>query len=217
MRKNTLILTGGSICPKLVEDLLDAKKIDCVIGVDGGCRFAIDHGIFMDYAVGDFDTLEADYFEMIPKETEMIKLNPQKDETDTETAILLARDIKSSGVFILGGIGSRVDHSMANIALLQLLLKAKIPGWILDEHNKICLVDQSYELARTEKFGTYISLLPFTEEVRGICLKGMKYSLEDGSMSRFYNPSLGVSNEIVGEKGVITLKSGILVVIESKD
>ena len=38
-------------------------------------------------------------------------------------------------------------------------------------HNRIRMVDKFAELKKTDQFGKYVSLLPFTPEVRGITLK----------------------------------------------
>ena len=70
-------------------------------------------------------------------------------------------------------------------------------------------------ISRKEQYGDYISLLPFTPQVTGITLTGMKYPLTDYTMVCY--TTIGISNEIVAEEGKISLKDGILLMFETKD
>lgn len=108
-----------------------------------------------------------------------------------------------------------MDHSLANIHILKYALDAKIPCHIVDEYNKIYLIDDNKILYKNKMYGKYISLIPLTSRVEDITLKGFKYPLDQYSLS--IGVSLGVSNEIVEETASIELKNGILIVIESRD
>lgn len=69
--------------------------------------------------------------------------------------------------------------------------------------------------AKSRQFGTYVSLLPLTTQAEGVTLEGFKYPLKEYCMTS--DNSLGVSNEITEETARITVKKGILIMIESKD
>ena len=58
-------------------------------------------------------------------------------------------------------------------------------------------------------------MIPFSEKVCGVTLRGLKYPLTDYTMGGFN--SLGISNEIVADEATISFSSGELIVIESKD
>ena len=88
---------------------------------------------------------------------------------------------------------------------------------ILDGHNRIRLIRERWVIKRAEQYGTYFSLIPYTEEVYGVTLKGAKYPLRDYHFTVFGTGSLGVSNEITEEQVEISIKKGILILIESKD
>ena len=64
-------------------------------------------------------------------------------------------------------------------------------------------------------WGTYISFLPLTEDVRGITLRGFKYPLTDRDIS--IGTSLCISNELEQEEASITFREGVVVVVESRD
>ena len=143
------------------------------------------------------------------------KLIPEKDDTDTESAIWLAIRRGAERITLLGATGTRLDHVLGNIELLGIGLKAGIPIQICDAHNRIRMIDRGMTLARKEQFGTYVSLIPYTECVGHLTLKGFKYPLTDACLRGFC--SLGVSNEIVADTAEISFESGILLVVESKD
>lgn len=115
----------------------------------------------------------------------------------------------------MGATGTRLDHVLGNIELLGIGLKAGIPIQICDAHNRIRMIDRGMTLARKEQFGTYVSLIPYTECVEHLTLTGLKYPLTDACLRGFC--SLGVSNEIVADTAEISFESGILLVVESKD
>ena len=74
----------------------------CVIGVDKGALYALKCGIKLDYAVGDFDSIDKTDLGLINDWTTVIKLNPVKDDTDTYYAIKMLKDY--SKITILVGI-----------------------------------------------------------------------------------------------------------------
>jgi len=86
---------------------------------------------------------------------------------------------------------------------------------ILDEYNKVRMINQTLRIRKEEQFGAYISLIPYTPEVTHLYLKGFKYPLNDFTMGSF--SSLGISNEIIKEEAEIIFQEGILLVIEARD
>ena len=96
-------------------------------------------------------------------------------------------------------------------------MENNIPAYIIDQYNKICLVNSSYTIKRSSQWGKYISLCPLTEKVTGVCLKGMKYPLDNAVLK--IGQSIAVSNEMAedAEEALVSLDKGILIVIESKD
>ena len=86
---------------------------------------------------------------------------------------------------------------------------------IVDPGNKLYLIDGEHHFKKKDVWGTYVSFLPLTEEVRGITLRGFKYPLTDRDIS--IGTSLCISNELEDEEASITFREGVLVVVESRD
>lgn len=77
------------------------------------------------------------------------------------------------------------------------------------------MIERGMVLKQQEQYGNYVSLFPFTPQVRGLTLTGFKYPLNCYTLECYH--SLGVSNEIVEEKAEISFDQGVLLVVESKD
>lgn len=210
------IVTGGSICPEFVEEELSREGFDTIIAVDRGADFFLTSGHTPQYIVGDFDSIAPDTLEKLEKKTgAVIEKHPsEKDETDTELAILMASRMKASEIVIYGGTGTRMDHVLGNIQLLKKALECKIPCTIKDPFNRIRMIDAPLCIAKKEQYGYYVSLIPFTETVEKLTLRGMKYPLEEYTLHS--GIARCVSNEIVGDVAEISFSDGIVIVIEAK-
>ena len=146
---------------------------------------------------------------------EWTKLNPMKDDTDTEAAIRLAIEKGAQSITLLGATGSRIDHVLANIELLGIGLRQKVQMQIVDAHNRVRMIDSGLTIKRDEQFGKFVSLIPYSMRVEGVCLEGFKYPLDNYCMSKFN--SLGISNEITEAEARISFSDGIMVVVEAVD
>jgi thiamine pyrophosphokinase len=171
--------------------------------------------VIPDYILGDFDSIDKKVLEKY--KTQKIKINelkPEKDFTDTEEAINLAIKLKSSEFVIIGAIGTRIDHVLANINVLKIALDNNIKAQIINEHNEIELINNELIIEKNNLY-KYISIMPLTTQVEGITITGMKYPLENYTLT--IGNSLGVSNEQIEKTAKIKVKDGILIVIKSRD
>lgn len=211
----TLIITGGKINKNFAKKYLKSNKYDIIIAVDKGLE-TIDYlKLQPQYVLGDFDSVNTKILEKYKTQNiKIIKLNPEKDLTDTHSAIDLALGIKSTEITILGAIGTRLDHTMANIHILKQALDKNIKAKIVNEKNEIELIDKEIIIKKDDNY-KYVSIIPLTTNVTGITIEGMKYIINDYTLS--IGDSLGVSNEQIDKEAKISIKTGILVVIKSKD
>ena len=188
-----------------------------IIAGDKGLEALYQLKIIPNHVVGDFDSVSPEILEFYKKQSQIIfhTYHPEKDNTDTDIALKLAISLKSSEITIMGALGRRMDHAIANIHILKDALETNIPCQILDEHNRIYLINKEITLEKNRVYGKYISLIPLTSEVKDLTLTGFKYPLNNYDLP--IGTSLGVSNEIVENIAQIKMKKGILIVIESKD
>lgn len=214
---HALIITGGSIDTAFAGQYVENHDWDMIISADSGMEFCREAGLLPDLLLGDFDSAKPETLQFFQERCpqRILTFPAEKDETDTELAILKAVEAKAEEITILGGTGSRLDHVLGNIQLLKMALDAGVKCMIVDAHNRIRMIDKALELKKSEQFGHYISLIPFTPQVRGLTLTGFAYEVHDFTLNS--GKARGVSNEIAAKRAFIELKEGILLVIESDD
>ena len=211
------IITGGHIDDAFAIEWLNQNEYDCLIAADSGMTFLYRNGVVPDVIAGDFDSVDMDsmaYFQGM-NNVQIIRLNPVKDDTDTEFVIREAIRRGATEIIVLGATGTRLDHVFANVYLMGIGLEEGVLIQLVDKHNRIRMISDSLEIEKSEQFGSYVSVLPVKGDAKGVTLEGMKYPLENADIACF--SSLGVSNEIVDEVAKISVEQGVLLVIESRD
>lgn len=208
----TIIIGNGSINNyDIVREYFDEAYI---IACDGGLRHCRAMMITPNIMVGDFDSATGNDVAFYD-ELGVVKVDypRRKDMTDMEIALNAALEKDTDEIYIVGGLGTRFDHSLANVHILINTIRQGVRTYLLDEHNIITLVEDYIEIVGD--IGQTISLIPLTTEVTGIETQNLEYPLYNRTMT--IGSSLGISNVMTAEKASISVKSGILIVIMSKD
>lgn len=203
-----VIITGGSIqnYPAIKQYV---QPNDYIICADSGYDHAVKMEITPNLLVGDMDSIHAD----LP--TENIRIFPaKKDDTDTEIAISAALEQGCDDILILGGIGSRMDHTLANILFLKQLHDQKISAKIVNENNEIRLMGSQENITLQGHPGDLLSLIPITDCI-GITNKGFEYPLIQEDLP--LGTTRGVSNVFLSDTGSISLQNGLLLVMRCRD
>lgn len=191
------------------------KQANYVIGADRGAQFLIEHGIEPNISLGDFDSVNDEQMTAIKHSSKQyVGFDAiDKDYTDTQIAFMHALELNPTQITIVGGLGTRYDHSLANLQLLELSLQRNIPTALIDEHNCIQLMNETLTVSQNGYH--YVSLIPYSDQVTGITLEGFKYPLTDATLTK--GRSIGISNELLYATGTIHIKSGKLLVIQAND
>lgn len=218
MKKTALIISGGSINYEFAKEYVENNLHTLLIVADNGLKVADELGLQPDFAVGDFDTASIDLINKYKnKSTEFIEFNRKKDFSDTELAVDIALDNNCEEIHLLGALGSRFDHTLANVYLLQKAINNNVNAVIHDVNNRINIIGGNRRSIQLEKsVYKYFSLIPLSEKVTEINVTGAEYNLENAILRMDCNYSLGISNEIK-DKVIIEINTGYLLVIESKD
>ncbi len=177
-----------------------------VIGIDEGAYLALKAGVKLDVAIGDFDSIDQDKLEYLKKNTKVIELSARKNDTDTGAALKLCKD--ASRIVLLGGIqGKRIEHFIANLLLMEKNPKIEM----LDNNSHMYIMDSSFSLKKTEyKFISFFALEDTILTLEGFAYPLNKYYLKN-------TDPLTISNEIIAKQGVVSLKGGRVLVIQSKE
>ncbi|HEY8239404.1 MAG TPA: thiamine diphosphokinase [Candidatus Limnocylindrales bacterium] len=220
-----LIFADGGVPPRA---LLDATWPDWAAGVrihiaaDGGARSAAAFGIRLDYWVGDGDSIDDATLDRLALEGVAVqRAAPDKDESDTELALLAAIRHGADAVVILGALGGvRFDHALANIGLLRHPALDGRPVRLYDEvASRISLISSPDDdgIPVTVDFegrrGDLVSLLPLGLAAEGVRTEGLQFELRDEVLSG--GRTRGLSNIRTADVARITVEYGWLLVIET--
>lgn len=207
-----LILTNGEY-----GDYHFAHTTSCydyIICADNGIKHAMHLNLIPDCIVGDFDSADLKLLKQYEsKGTKIHKYPKAKDETDTEIALNEAIKLKADKIDIFGGLGTRFDHTLANVHLLYKALSNNIKARLINSHNIVYLIKDHCKIEGEE--GDLVSLLPFTERVTGIDTDGLAYPLNN-AVFEIGHP-YGVSNYLTHKEAHVAIRSGVLIVIHAID
>ncbi|GMQ56902.1 thiamine diphosphokinase [Vallitalea sediminicola] len=211
----TLIVTGGTVNLTFLKSFIACNEYDYIIGVDKGSEYLFNAQIQPNLIVGDFDSISPVVINQLTNNPK-IKVNKfiaEKDETDTHLAIIESINMGSTHIDLFGGIGTRIDHTLANLHIMMIPLKKRVKCRIINNNNIISLIDKSTCFHKNDY--KYISLMPLTNTVTGVSTKGLKYELNGYTMKQ--GISIGISNEFINDKAIVSIDDGILIVIRSRD
>lgn len=214
---HALILADGAVAEPTALDVAWpgwAGGIDLVIAADGGARHAGPLGRAIDLWVGDGDSIGPDGLAALEATGIPIRRSPvEKDESDTELALLAAVDAGAARTTILGALGGeRIDHGLANVWLLGHPRLAGRDVRLLDATVRIRLVGPG-RADLGGRIGDLVSLLPFGGDAAGLTTDGLRYSLLGESLPS--GPSRGLSNVRVAGDASLTVESGRILVVET--
>lgn len=180
-----------------------------IIAADGGLAVAIGLGVHVDLALGDFDSLDAS---IVPEQhaAEVLRLPREKDDTDTHAAVQVALERGFTSIYIYGGVGGRIDHTLSNLASLSYIARHGAVGYLVSRDETMTIIRNGSIEFDEEARGT-VSVLAYGGEARGVCLAGLKYTLCDATLSS--DKPIGVSNEFTGRASSISVRDGEVVVV----
>ena len=145
MSGRCIMMCAGEYHPMEIR----VRPDDFVIAVDGGLSGLIRQGIRPDFLLGDFDSLRPGDTEIMKRYREMgessfLQLPVEKDDTDTMAAAKLGIEKGYTEFLIYGGLGARLDHTMANI---QTLFEGTVSLFSLDtELRNVSIRGMKYNL-----------------------------------------------------------------------
>ena len=203
--KTALIISGGEYAP-----LPDNLKSDYCIACDKGYRYALDSGIRPDVIIGDFDSMER------PADTDGIPVLTfpiEKDDSDTMLAIKHAMKMGLDHILIVCGLGGRLDHTIANIQSAAYVASHGGVCEILSEKEYLRTLTGGNSVSIPENSGHSLSLFSLSDSCTGLTIRGAKYNVENETIKNTF--PLGLSNRWLSGPVEVSLKEGILLIVES--
>lgn len=186
-------------------DFAAPGKGDLLIAADGGYRYLKNMGMEPEVLLGDFDSLE-----VVPAHRHLIRHSPIKDDTDMALAVAFAEKEGFQTFFLYGGLGGRLDHTLANLQLLTQMARKGQEAWLIGQGTILTAITNG-RLLFPEQASGMLSVFCQGECAKGVFEHGLKYELEDAVLT--CDRALGVSNEFIGTGSCIAVKNGTLLVM----
>ena len=203
--RRCVVLGGGPIGE---EEIALIRPEDTIWAADAGLRAARRFGLHPALCLGDWDSCER------PQQAdELISLPAEKDDTDTHYAARLLLERGFDEALLLGGIGGRLDHTLANLCTLLFLVEAGVRCWLVGEGAAVTAL-RCGTMRLPRRTECYFSVFAVDGTAKGVTLTGTKYPLQDAVLTARF--PLGVSNEILAEWAQVTVKEGALYLAYSK-
>ena len=199
-----IIIAGGQGVTD--EDSQKVRLADLVIGADGGAARALAWGLVPHVVIGDLDSLpDAQRADLTARGCRFVVHPRAKDETDLELALTYAVHKGAQEILVLGALGGRIDHTLANILLLALPGLSRVPVRIVAGRMEVRLIRGGEATTLEGEPGDLVSLLPLGGEASGVTTTGLVWPL-CGETLRF-GFTRGISNEMVADAADIQVET----------
>ncbi len=207
----TVIFAGGTFTDRRKAQEL-CRQAGLIIAADGGIGHCRNVQISPHVLLGDLDSASAELVDWAEKSgATLLRYPKDKDKTDLELALDLARSHGATTVSLFGVLGGRWDMSLANLLLPAAPTYADLQITLYDGPTSIDLLRSGDRLEVSATRGSRVSLIPINGQAEGVTLTGFKYPLTDHTIPP--GSTLGISNVLVAATGSIVIRKGQLICI----
>ena len=211
--KICIVLNGEIKNYTKTKDIIVEEKYDYIIGGDGGCNHLFKMNILPNYIIGDLDSINKDLISYYENKNIILKKYPShKDATDGEMCVHLAKELKASSIDFIAALGGRIDHTLANIGLLNYAKDMDIIPRIITDEEEIYII-RNEEKVISGKKGDTISIVAIEKDARGVTLKDLEYPLNNAKLGHL--SSLGISNVMLKDECRIKIEDGCALIIRN--
>ena len=192
---------------------------DYLIAADGGVNHLLKMGILPEIVIGDLDSVDEDtLFQLTSAEVNIEQYSEDKDETDIELALGYAVEMRPSAILIVGGLGGRLDQTLANLSILTDPMLPKIDIRLDDglEEAFFCRVsaEKGGQVEVRGRSGDTVSLIPWHGPVEGVSTEGLQWPLYGETL--YPDKSRGISNVMLSESASVKIENGLLLVVHRR-
>lgn len=185
------------------------RRGDLLIAADGGYRALKENGLSPDLCIGDFDSAPR------PDGDNVLVFPTHKDDTDMLLAVKEGLLRGHRRFCLYGGVGGRLDHTVANFVTLAYLAEKGASGILIGGAENIAFLPCGQRLAfSAPRKDALFSAFPYGGD--GVAdLAGFAYGGKDVAFSSRF--PLGVSNAFLGGDASFFAKKGdFLIITEEK-
>lgn len=192
---------------------------DHLIAADGGANHLMRMGILPEIVIGDLDSIDEEkMYELTAAEVGIEQYPEDKDETDIELALRYAIDLRPSNILIVGALGGRLDHMLANLSLLTdpalSALDIRLDDGVEEVFFCRAIAPNGGQAEVHGRSEDTVSLIPWNGPVEGVTTEGLQWPLY-GEML-YPHKSRGISNVMLADTATVVIQSGLLLVVHRR-
>ncbi|GFP38193.1 thiamine pyrophosphokinase, partial [Candidatus Hakubella thermalkaliphila] len=132
-----IVVAKGHV-QKGLSKLFSFGPQDEIICVDGGAHNALELGLRPSVVIGDMDSLDERLLKELREEgCIFITHEREKDKVDTQLAVEYAVERGADEIIMVGVLGSRLEHTLANLYLLASTVLKGVKVRMIDEVQEI--------------------------------------------------------------------------------
>lgn len=204
-RQRCVIFTAR--CEGALEDAYAERRADdYILCADAGYALARQAGVQPDAVLGDFDTLPA------PEGENVVRFPVEKDDPDTLLCVKYALEMGIRDILIIGGLGGRLDHTLASLQTLIYMAERGARAMLCDGLVSACAI-RNFSI-RIPRSGGKLSVFALSGKCEGVFIRGAKYSVENAVLTPDF--PLGMGNDFIADHAEIGVENGTLVVLWEK-
>lgn len=210
IKKCSIVCGAPNVNLEFIKNNIDRNSY--IIAADSGYLKLLEIGITPNLIMGDFDSS--------PKpdiSCEIISLPVEKDYSDTFYCVRKAVELGFDSIDIFAAIGNRFDHTYSNILCLNYCAEHNVYANIRDDKNRISLIKKKIVF---KKDYDYFSIFAYLHDCKGVRIKGAYYTAgfyDKEELDIRVQDNFSQSNFICDDECEISLREGILLLIESND
>ena len=183
---------------------------DVVVSVDGGMRYVDALKLIPNIIIGDMDSVRPELLSTAENHgAEVLRFPPAKDETDLELTFNMLKNRGFTECLVIGGLGGRIDQTLANIWLLAENHSKDFRIFFDDGCERLEMILDDLLIEGNQ--GDTVSLIPYSTVVNGISTQGLEYPLRDEPL--YPQQTRGLSNVMLGKQAHIQIGSGRLLCV----
>jgi thiamine pyrophosphokinase len=204
-----IIFVNGEL-PNLGAARAMIQPDDVLIATDGGARHALALGVIPSAIIGDLDSLsEAEVRVFTEMGVHILGYPPNKDETDLELALNHALKAGYRPIYLVGGLGGRIDQLIGNLCLLS------APEAIdADVRMDDGLTEAFFITSKATIHGRQsetVSLIAWGVPAEGVTTDGLVYPLHRETLLPYR--TRGISNQMISDTAKVSVRRGVLLCI----
>lgn len=181
----------------------DPRENDHILCADAGYALARKINVSPDMVIGDFDTLPA------PEGENVLRFPVMKDDTDAMLCARYGLEMGMRDFLIVGGLGGRLDHTLANLQTLIYLAERGAKAEICDGKMSVRALHNAR--TRIPRTAGKLSVFALSGKCEGVCICGAKYEVENATLTPDF--PIGMGNDFAAPYAEISVKEGTLLVL----